>query len=332
MDIMEDQQDQVSWREPEYDRNLAENQAKKEGRRTFGRIGMAFAVFLGVTMIVQLGVSGLFYLEFIPPQFATANTSVLLSMASMYLVAFPIFWLLMKRIPKVERVEQNKWSFPALAVVFLICMATIYIGNLIGQLLMFIVSLITGEPMVNNLQDMILNMDLPVLFLFTVIVAPVMEELMYRKLLIDRVRQYGEGICVMLSGLLFGLAHGNFYQFFYAFALGAIFAYLYLKSGNIRYTIVFHMIINFIGGIFPMLLLRLMKRHIFLGSLMTITFGLFVLGFLGVGIALFIMNRKKIHLEPGQLWLPKGSRFRTVVLNVGMILYFLLSIAMFVIS
>ena len=98
-----------------------------------------------------------------------ANTSVLLSMASMYLVAFPIFWLLMKRIPKVERVEQNKWSFPALAVVFLICMATIYIGNLIGQLLMFIVSLITGEPMVNNLQDMILNMDLPVLFLFTVI-------------------------------------------------------------------------------------------------------------------------------------------------------------------
>lgn len=329
---MDDRRDQEPWREPEYDRSLAEIRAKEEGRRTFHRIGVAFAVFLGVTMAVQLGISGLFYLEFIPPQFVTANTSVLLSMASMYVVAFPIFWQLMKRIPKVERVEQNKWSLSALAGVFLICMATIYIGNLIGQLLMFLVSLITGKPMANNLQDLILNMDIPVLFLFTVIVAPIMEELMYRKLLIDRIRQYGEGICVVVSGLLFGLAHGNFYQFFYAFALGAIFAYLYLKSGNIKYTIVFHMIINFIGGIFPMLLLRLMKSNIFLGSLITLTFGLFVLGFLGVGIALFVMNRKKIHLEPGQFWLPRGSRFRTVVLNVGMVLYFLISIVMFVLS
>lgn len=318
--------------QPDYDWNLVADNAKREGRKTFSRIGVAFAVFLGLTYVVQAGGVALFYLDVIPARFATANISVLLSMVSMYVIAFPVFWLLMKRLPKAEKVERNKWSLLSLAVVFLICMATIYIGNIIGQLLMFIVSLITGEPMVNDLQNLIIQMDIPVIFLFTVIIAPVMEELMYRKLLIDRIRQYGEGICVVLSGIMFGLAHGNFYQFFYAFALGVIFAYIYLKSGHIRYTIIFHMIINFIGGIFPILLLRMMKHQLFFGSLVTMTFGMFVLGFIGVGTALFIMNRKKIYLQPGQYRIPKGSRFRTVAVNVGMVLYFAVCIVMFLLA
>lgn len=324
--------EQMYRQQPEYDWKITADAVQREGRKIFSRIGVAFAVFLGVTIAAQAGLSALFYFDLIPSQFVTANTSVLLSMVSMYGIAFPIFWLLLKRIPKVEKVERQTWSTASLAVVFLISMATIYIGNIIGQLLMFGVSLITGEPMVNDMQDLIMNMDIPVIFLFTVIVAPVMEELMYRKLLIDRIRQYGEGISVVLSGVLFGLAHGNFYQFFYAFALGVIFAYIYIKSGNVKYTIVFHMIINFIGGIFPMLLLNLMKHHLFLGSLITVTFGLFVLGFLGVGIGLFIMNRKKIHFQPGLCRILRGRRFRTVVGNVGMIVYFVVCIVMFAFS
>lgn len=316
----------------EYQEELLADQAKKESRKTFSRIGFCYAAFLGITILVQGGLLLLFYFDLVPDQFASANVSVLISMATMYLIAFPLFYLLIRRIPKAEPVERRKWSMASLAVVFLICMAAIYLGNIIGQLLMFLVGLITGHPMTNDLQDLIMNMDLPVTFLFTVIVAPVMEELMYRKLLIDRVRQYGEGVAVILSGILFGLAHGNFYQFFYAFALGAIFAYIYVKSGNIKYTIVFHMMINFIGGIFPMLLLRLMKYEVMLGSLVTLTFGMLVLGFLGVGIALFIMNRKHISFQPGSCNLARGDRFRTVIGNAGIIAYLVVSVVMFVLG
>lgn len=83
-----------------------------------------------------------------------------------------------------------------------------------------------------------------------VFAAPIVEELLYRKMLIDRIAAYGDGVSVVVSGLLFGLAHGNFSQFFYAFGLGALFAYVYIKTGHIGYTIGFHMFFNLIGGVF----------------------------------------------------------------------------------
>lgn len=48
------------------------------------------------------------------------------------------------------------------------------------------------------------------------------------------------------------------------------------------------------------------------------------------GIILFILNVKKINLIPGNVQIEKGKRFRTVFVNVGMILYSLLWIGMMV--
>ena len=74
--------------------------------------------------------------------------------------------------------------------------------------------------------------------------APIFEELVFRKLIVDRLIKYGEFIAIFTSGLTFGLFHGNFQQFFFAFALGALFAFIYARTGRIRYTIGLHMTIN----------------------------------------------------------------------------------------
>ena len=60
----------------------------------------------------------------------------------------------------------------------------------------------------------------------------------------DRLIKYGEFIAIFTSGLMFGLFHGNFQQFFFAFALGLLFAFVYARTGRIRYTIGLHMAIN----------------------------------------------------------------------------------------
>ena len=82
-----------------------------------------------------------------------------------------------------------------------------------------------------------------------VILAPLLEELICRKLLIDRTVRYGEKLSVLMSGLIFGLLHQNLFQFFYAFALGSVFAYVYVRTGRIRYTIILHAIVNFLGAV-----------------------------------------------------------------------------------
>lgn len=81
-------------------------------------------------------------------------------------------------------------------------------------------------------------------WLLAIIVAPIFEELIFRKLVLDRVGSFGEAPAVLCSALLFGLAHQNAGQFFLAFLLGLLFARIYLHTGKIVYTMLLHFMIN----------------------------------------------------------------------------------------
>ena len=110
--------------------------------------------------------------------------------------------------------------------------------------------------MVNQVEEMIMDMSLWAVILSAVILAPIMEELIFRKLVLDRLAGYGPAVAMSVSALVFGLAHGNFYQFFYAFLLGLIFAYIYLRTGKVRYSMMLHMMVNFCGSVIPILIMR----------------------------------------------------------------------------
>jgi len=177
--------------------------------------------------------------------------------------------------------------------------------------------------------------------------------LLFRKLLIDRIYKYGEGIAVVTSGLMFGLFHGNFSQFFYAFGIGMIFAYIYCKTGKLRYSIGLHMIINTIGSVAAPLLLKNANMDV-LNKLGTTAFNnkennaalhqalpgliallIYVLVVFLVflaGIVLLIIFRKRIAFAKGTVTLPKGKRASTMWLNVGMILFTAVCLTMFVTS
>ena len=81
-------------------------------------------------------------------------------------------------------------------------------------------------------------------WVLAVVVAPVFEELIFRKLVLDRIGGFGEAPAALCSALIFGLAHQNAGQFFLAFLLGILFARIYLRTGRIVYTMVLHFIIN----------------------------------------------------------------------------------------
>ena len=83
------------------------------------------------------------------------------------------------------------------------------------------------------------------LHVYAIFGAPVFEELALRKVLLDRTHKYGGLPAAVVSGLLFGLIHGNSGQFIFAFFLGMIFAAVYLYTGKIFYTILLHFMINF---------------------------------------------------------------------------------------
>ena len=78
--------------------------------------------------------------------------------------------------------------------------------------------------------------------------------ILFRKFLIDKTIKYGAKVSIILSAVLFALFHGNLNQFFYAFLIGGFFAYVYIKTGKITYSIILHAVVNLMGSVFSIIL------------------------------------------------------------------------------
>ena len=84
--------------------------------------------------------------------------------------------------------------------------------------------------------------------LVTGIAMPVVEELLFRGLIQNRLREYTKpGYAIIFSALLFGLYHGNTLQVIYALLIGLLLGYVYEKFHNIAAPIALHCFANIVS-------------------------------------------------------------------------------------
>lgn len=86
------------------------------------------------------------------------------------------------------------------------------------------------------------------LYLFnTLILPPAIEELVYRGIILGSLRRFGDWAAVVISALLFGLAHGNMAQLPYSFILGITMAFFVIKTNSIFTSVFIHFVNNAIA-------------------------------------------------------------------------------------
>lgn len=294
----------------------------KDTRRCFSRIGLVYLVFLAVSVLSQLGVSGILAAAGLDERLGY-NGSLLITMLSMYPLAVPLTGLFVRWVPARGNIGQERWGAGALCGIFVVSMGVLYTGNLVGTILMAIAGVIKGEPIINGMQELIMSMEPWTIILSAVIAAPVMEELVFRKFLLDRIAGFGHWTAMVVSGLVFGIAHGNFYQFFYAFGLGMIFAYVYLHTGKLRYTIGLHMAINFWGSVLPLGLLWVLEKNVVIGGFLSIANLMTMFGFVICGVILLAVCWRDLSFRPADDGVSGGKKRAAVWLNFGMILFFI---------
>lgn len=79
------------------------------------------------------------------------------------------------------------------------------------------------------------------------IIVPVVEELIFRGLIFNRIKnQYNTVAAILISSLMFGIYHMNLTQGLYATILGLCIAYVYNKVGNFLIPVMIHMSANII--------------------------------------------------------------------------------------
>ena len=108
-------------------------------------------------------------------------------------------------------------------------------------------------------------------FLATALAAPVVEEVVFRGLILTRLNRVMPGwLAVVLSALVFGLCHGQAVWVGYAFVLGLTFGALTLRSRSILPAMACHIVFNTIGQLTTLLQQNPNAQLALLGSLVVV--------------------------------------------------------------
>ena len=84
-----------------------------------------------------------------------------------------------------------------------------------------------------------------IILLAMLLLAPVMEELVFRGICYGRIRRIADKkVTIVLSALLFGIYHMNLIQFLYAFVMGLVFGAVYEKYRDLKTVIGAHFFAN----------------------------------------------------------------------------------------
>lgn len=292
----------------------------------FGIVSTFFQVILQIVLVI---------IAQSDPSIASSNwLNYVFILVPMYVFAFPLTMLFFRIAPKAS-FEKKKLPVSKLIAYFVMMIPVTFILNLFSIFLAYYLS--NGEA-TNPLNDIVNEINIWQIGT-VVILAPIVEEMIFRKLVIDRTRQYGQLLSIVFSALCFSLFHMNLFQIFYAFALGLLLAYIYISTGHIEYTIGLHMAFNFWGSVIPLYITNLvpekalesmqagdsasLMQSLSSQELTGITiYGLYLLVELILfiaGIALWIISisKKEFRLEPSSMELPKGKKFTTAFITIG---------------
>lgn len=331
--------------------NVEVNKASdpEEARKTYSIFGGAYlgAAILNIIPAVIIYIIGMK----LRPEFEDNVTfSFVVSIVTLYLIGLPFAYAIIKKIPKCE-IGHRKMKVGEIISSLFIGYTVLLSANIVGTIINVFLGKLTGKGIMNPIANAITGLNPIVNILIVAILAPIIEELVFRKILVDRLYKYGEGLTILFSGLMFGLFHGNFAQFFYAFALGIYLAYIYMRTGKIRYTMYIHMFINTIGSLAAIALngidIELIQNYLYSGNteeymayVMSHMGSFALLGLYGIvvvlvvitGIILAIVFHKKFHVDSIATELPKGTGLKSMFANIGMIAYMIFFVVAIVLA
>ena len=227
----------------------------QKDRKQVAVVAFSIAFIFLATLVLQV-LLALVIKQFFPSLIEKPGFETLFSSLPNYLIAMPLSLLFYRLAKPTPPTEKKRLSVPVFLGLIAICFAATYLGNIAGTLVASVLEALTGLSFMPQLGNLMESSPLWVNFLIVGIGAPLLEEIFYRKLVIDRLRDFGDLPAILISALLFGLLHGNIPQFIYATLMGLVFGYIYLYTGRLRYTVALHMAINLVGGVYTAEILK----------------------------------------------------------------------------
>ena len=191
-----------------------------------------------------------------------------------WILSLPIIYYFVKTYKKYEYFKTNE---KLNAKDFNIYFALIFfIGNICNLLIISIFKFKGRTPLINE--------PLYIDVIMAVFVAPILEEIVFRGVIMNNLRKYGIRVAIIINSLLFGLSHYNIEMIVPAFLTGIIFSYVACKY-SIKYSILIHFFINVITKTSQVLAILRIDILLILVGLFSAFLIIFLLVFFIIGLA-----------------------------------------------
>ncbi len=155
--------------------------------------------------------------------------------------------------------------------------------------------------------------------IYAICIAPILEEIVFRGVLMTYLKKYGIQTAIIVSSLFFGISHYNIYMIIPAFFIGIVLAYVSCKY-SIKYSILLHILLNIVANMSKIVFVLKGPKEIF--PLLGIIFiSLFVLCLIFFIIGLKRKNYQDVFLA---FKLNNEDRKNMVIFLKNNILYILI--------
>lgn len=151
--------------------------------------------------------------------------------------------------------------------------------------------------------------------LYGVIIAPIVEESIYRGLAIHLLKPYGKRMAVVISAVIFGLMHGNIAQAVNGICFGLVMGTITVQCGSIIPTVMIHIMNNALAEIPDIadVLGSDIGYELYLAA---------VIVCLVLGTLVMFANHRRIRLPKDEGCVMNSTeRYNTALLNPPMLLY-----------
>ena len=217
-----------------------------------GAIAVRYAIFgWCFVFVIKLAsiLLNVFFYDFYTENFATIY--IILNSINVCVIGTTVLALALRNLP-VTKIEKRPMKIGQLLLLIMMMYGLTQVGSLMGMPIHLALTTIgsltaDSEDAAAELSNNLVFSSGTVIRIISIGILPaIFEELLFRKFLIDRTIRHGEFISCAMSGIMFGLWHGNFQQFFFAFFIGVLFAFVYIRTGNIIYTMIMHASVNLV--------------------------------------------------------------------------------------
>ncbi len=209
-------------------------------------------------------------------------------------------------------------------LLYLICtfgLAICLVSNYVSELLLSIFEMLGIDATVNMEFECEGILDIILYYIAVAVIPALVEEFAFRGVVLNTLKKHSYKLAILVSGVTFGLMHGNFTQIPFATVVGLVLGYIAVKTNSLLPGIIIHFLNNALS-VTMSLISEYSTLNDFVINIINVSLTFIVCALGVISFVILTKNHKGFFvLKDKADVLPYKDKFKTAISNAWIIIF-----------